>query len=508
MKAIISVSDKRGLVPFAQGLQSLGLEMFSTGGTKQSLQEAGLTVHGISDLTGFPEILDGRVKTLHPKVHGGLLAKRNNPAHTKELKANAIDHIDMVVVNLYPFVQTVSKPGATLDDALENIDIGGPTLIRAAAKNFPAVLVVVDPEDYGWVQEKLKAGGVSQEERRKLAQKAFQHVALYDTAIAGYLRGDGDPFTQELTMGLTRLQSLRYGENPHQKAAFYREALSGDGTIASAKQLHGKELSYNNILDADAAWNAARDFAEPTAAVIKHTNPCGLASHRDLAEAYRRAYAGDTVSAFGGIVALNREVDVATAEEIRKIFYEIVIAPGYRADALALLQKKKDLRILQVPLPKGKIATGLDFRRVTGGMLVQGYDDIAEDAKTWKVVTKRQPTPQELDQLAFAWRVVKHVKSNAIVLVKDMSLAGMGAGQPNRVVSVHLALRAAGEKAKGSVLASDAFFPFPDGPAMALEGGITAIAQPGGSIRDEEVIQAADKAGATMLFTGVRHFKH
>jgi phosphoribosylaminoimidazolecarboxamide formyltransferase/IMP cyclohydrolase len=508
MKAIISVSDKRGLIPFVQGLQSLGSEMFSTGGTKKALQEAGLAVHGISDLTGFPEILDGRVKTLHPKVHGGLLAKRNNPTHAKEMKANAIEHIDMVAVNLYPFVQTVSKPGVTLDDALENIDIGGPTLIRAAAKNFPAVLVVVDPDDYGWVQERLKTGGVSQEERRKLAQKAFQHVALYDTAIAGYLRGDGDPFTQELTIGLTRLQSLRYGENPHQKAAFYREALSGDGTIASAKQLHGKELSYNNILDADAAWNAARDFPGPTVAVIKHTNPCGLASHSDLAEAYRRAYSGDTVSAFGGIVALNREVDLATAEEIRKIFYEIVIAPGYKPDALALLQKKKDLRILQVPLPKGKIATGLDFRRVTGGMLVQGYDDIAEDAKTWKVVTKRQPTPQELEQLAFAWGVVKHVKSNAIVLVKDTMLAGMGAGQPNRVVSVHLALRAAGEKAKGSVLASDAFFPFPDGPQMALAGGITAIAQPGGSIRDDEVIKAADEAGATMLFTGVRHFKH
>ncbi len=545
MKAIVSVSDKTGLLPFVQGLQSIGLEVYSTGGTKRVLQEGGVKVHGISDLTGFPEILDGRVKTLHPKVHGGLLALRSNPVHMRELGQNQIDPIDLVVVNLYPFVQTVSKAGVTLEEALENIDIGGPALLRAAAKNFPSVLVVVDPGDYAWVQERLGGGGVPMEERRRLAQKAFQHVALYDTAIARYLRGDGDPFTQELTIGLTRIQSLRYGENPHQRAAFYREALASGPTIASAQQLHGKELSHNNILDADAAWNAVLDFAGPTVAVIKHTNPCGLASHKDIAEAYRRAYAGDTVSAFGGIVAFNRPVTLAAAEEVRKVFYEIVIAPDYAPEALALLQRKRDLRILKIAtdrsfpfegsgsglaestlsLSKGsaqdmsgqargpaptreRSAQGLDYRRVSGGMLVQTADVIDEDPASWKPATKRRPTPTELADLAFAWRCVKHVKSNAIVLAKDQTLLGMGAGQPNRVTSVHLALRAAGERARGSVLASDAFFPFPDGVELAAQGGVTAIAQPGGSVRDQEVIDAADRAGVAMVFTGVRHFRH
>ncbi len=515
MKAIVSVSDKTGLVPFVQGLQGAGLEVYSTGGTKRSLEQGGVKVKSIGDLTGFPEILDGRVKTLHPKVHGGLLAVRSNQTHMRELASQKIDPIDLVVVNLYPFVQTVSKPGASLDEALENIDIGGPTLIRAAAKNFPSVLVVVDPNDYAWVQARLKEGAVPLEERRKLAQKAFQHVALYDTAIATYLRGDGDPFTQELTIGLTRIQTMRYGENPHQKSAFYREALSSGPAIASAQQLHGKELSHNNILDADGAWNAVLDFAEPAVAVIKHTNPCGLASHPDIAEAYRRAYSGDTVSAFGGIVAFNRPLTLAAAEEVRKVFYEIVIAPDYDPPALALLQKKKDLRILKIPANGPSGASGLaslgpvlDYRRVSGGMLVQTADVLDEDPKSWKPATKRAPTAKELEELAFAWRVVKHVKSNAIVLVKDRTLVGMGAGQPNRVTSVHLALRAAGERAKGCVLASDAFFPFPDGVELAIQGGVVAIAQPGGSIRDEEVIAAADKAGVAMVFTGVRHFKH
>ena len=476
--------------------------------TKKVLEDAGIDVRGISDITGFPEILDGRVKTLHPHVHGGLLANRAVPEHMAEIAKLGIEPIDMVVVNLYPFMETVAKDGVTLDEALENIDIGGPTMIRAAAKNFPGVLVVTDPADYGWVAERLGNGGLSLEERRGLARKAFQHVALYDTAIATYLRGDGDPLSEEFTIGLSRIQSLRYGENPHQRSAFYREVLGGQGTIAGARQRNGKELSHNNIVDADAAWVAARDFDGSTVAIIKHTNPCGLASHEDQAEAYRRALAGDPVSAFGGIVAFNRELKLTTAEEVRKTFYEIVIAPSFHPDALALLQKKKDLRILEIATPSKKPAASLDYRRVSGGMLVQTADDVAEDPAAWNSVTQRKPTAQELAELEFAWRVCKHVKSNAIVLAADRALLGMGAGQPNRVTSVHLALRAAGEKAKGSVLASDAFFPFPDGVEMAAEGGVTAIAQPGGSIRDSEVIEAADKAGLAMVFTGTRHFRH
>jgi len=346
------------------------------------------------------------------------------------------------------------------------------------------------------------------DERRGLARKAFQHVALYDTAIATYLRQGDDPFTQELTVGLTRLQSLRYGENPHQQASFYREVLGGDGTLATAEQLNGKELSYNNIVDANAAWDTVRDFADPAVAVIKHSNPCGLATNDDLAEAYRRAYQGDTVSAFGGIVACNRELTLETAEEVRKIFYEIVIAPSFQPEALARLQRKKDLRILRVPAGGEGTGVPLSYRRVSGGMLVQTADVIEEDPASWKTATKRAPTTTELADLAFAWKAAKHVKSNAIVLAGEGAVLGMGAGQPNRVTSVHLALRAAGERAPGSVLASDAFFPFPDGIEQAAEGGVTAIVQPGGSIRDEEVIAAADKAGLAMVFTGTRHFNH
>jgi phosphoribosylaminoimidazolecarboxamide formyltransferase/IMP cyclohydrolase len=508
MKAIVSVSDKRGLAEFVKGLERTELEVYSTGNTKKTLEEAGLDVHGISDLTGFPEILDGRVKTLHPNVHGGLLAVRANAAHMEEIGRHGIAPIDLVVVNLYPFVQTVARDGVSLEEALENIDIGGPTLIRASAKNFPSVLTIVDPDDYEWVGETLREGGLSMDERRGLARKAFQHVALYDTAIATYLRQGDDPFTQELTVGLTRLQSLRYGENPHQQASFYREVLGGDGTLATAEQLNGKELSYNNIVDANAAWDTVRDFADPAVAVIKHSNPCGLATNDDLAEAYRRAYQGDTVSAFGGIVACNRELTLETAEEVRKIFYEIVIAPSFQPEALARLQRKKDLRILRVPAGGEGTGVPLSYRRVSGGMLVQTADVIEEDPASWKTATKRAPTTTELADLAFAWKAAKHVKSNAIVLAGEGAVLGMGAGQPNRVTSVHLALRAAGERAPGSVLASDAFFPFPDGIEQAAEGGVTAIVQPGGSIRDEEVIAAADKAGLAMVFTGTRHFNH
>jgi len=514
MRAIISVSDKAGVTDFAQGLSQLGFEIFSTGGTKKAMAEASVPVKGVSDITGFPEILNGRVKTLHPAVHGGLLAKRSLPAHMAELAENKIEVIDLVAVNLYPFVQTVAKEGVVLDEALENIDIGGPTMIRAAAKNFPSVIVVVDPADYQLVLDKLKGGGVDLDERKRLAQKAFQHVAIYDTAISQYLRQDAEGFPAEMTIALKKRYGLRYGENPHQQAAFYAEQVVGakqETGITWAKQLGGKTLSFNNILDADAAWGVATDFASPTVAVIKHTNPCGLASHDDIVEAYRRALSGDPVAAFGGIVAANRAVTLAMAEAMKPMFFEIVIAPEYEPKALELLKKKKDLRILLAELPTnyGKAGGGyLDLRRVKGGLLVQASDSLPENSVDLKAVTKREPTPEEIADLRFAWRAVKHVKSNAIILVKDKTLLGMGAGQPSRIISAQIAKEKAGEKVKGSVLASDAMFPFPDVVEAAAEGGVTAIIQPGGSIRDEDSIKAADKYNIAMVFTGVRHFRH
>jgi phosphoribosylaminoimidazolecarboxamide formyltransferase/IMP cyclohydrolase len=512
VKAIISVSDKTGVVDFARGLAELGFEVYSTGGTHKALAQAGVAVASVSKLTGFPEILDGRVKTLHPAVHGGILARRDQPSHLEELAKSGIAAIDLVAVNLYPFVQTVTRPGVTLDDALENIDIGGPTMIRAAAKNFPHVLVVVDPADYSRLLDLLRGGAVPMEERRRLALKAFQHVACYDTAIAQYLRAE-ETLPVQLTLALTKLFDLRYGENPHQRAAVYREesVLWGGQArgIVAAEQLHGKELSYNNFLDADAAWRAAIDFAEPTAVVVKHTNPCGLACHQDLAEAYRRALSGDPVSAYGGIVAVNRELTGPAAEEIGKTFYEIVIAPAFSEEALTILQKKKNLRVLQLDEKAAAgCATAPEYRRVSGGFLVQQPDAYLDDAIELKVVTKRPPSEAEMADLRFAWKVVKHVKSNAIVIIKDRTLLGMGAGQPNRVTSVHLALRRAEERARGAVLASDAFFPFPDGVELAGDGGVTAVIQPGGSIRDPEVIEAADARGMAMVFTGIRHFRH
>jgi len=514
MRAIISVSDKTGVTEFATGLTKLGFEVFSTGGTQKAMAEAGVPVKGVSEITGFPEILDGRVKTLHPMVHGGILARRDRQAHLDELARNKIEAIDLVAVNLYPFVQTVSREGVTLEDALENIDIGGPTMIRAAAKNFPGVVVLVDPADYQPVLEKLKKGDLDLAERKRLSQKAFQHVAVYDTAISQYLRQDTEEFPEDMTVAMKKLYGLRYGENPHQKAAFYIEQVVGSQQntgIARAEQLGGKELSFNNILDADAAWGAVTDFAAPTVAVIKHTNPCGLASHEDIAEAYRRAFSGDTVAAFGGIVAANRRVTLAMAEAIRPVFYEIVIAPDYEPEALELLKKKKDLRILVAELPPGygKAETGyLDFRRVRGGLLVQSSDSLPEGEVDLKTVTRREPAAEEVADLLFAWRAVKHVKSNAIVLVKDKTLLGMGAGQPSRIVSAQIAKEKAGDKTKGSVLASDAMFPFPDVVEAAAAGGVTAIIQPGGSIRDEDSIKAADEHNIAMVFTGVRHFRH
>ncbi|MDY6918571.1 MAG: bifunctional phosphoribosylaminoimidazolecarboxamide formyltransferase/IMP cyclohydrolase [Chloroflexota bacterium] len=510
MQAILSVSDKTGLVEFAQGLSELGVSIYSTGGTKGALQKAGVPVHSVGDLTNFPEILDGRVKTLHPAVHGGILAKRNVPGHLAELKEKGIGTIDLVAVNLYPFVQTVSREGVTIDEALENIDIGGPTMIRAAAKNFPSVLVVVDPADYGPVLEMLRSGDVPLEDRKRLAQKAFQHVALYDTAIASYLRPKEDRLPVEMTIALSRIQELSYGENPHQQAAFYRTQVIGQeksGVVAAA-QLSGKALSFNNILDLDAALSIVGDFATPTVAILKHNNPCGLASHDDLAEAYRRALTGDPVSAFGGIVATNRKIDQAAAEEISKTHFDAIVAPEFDEAALSLLKRKKGLRLLSVgSIAESKGVSAMNFRHVGGGFLLQSAD-VEPETLTLRTVTNREPTEAELEDLRFGWRAVKHVKSNAIVLAKDHTLLGMGAGQPSRVDSVEIALKKAGDRAKGSALASDAFFPFPDGVELAAKGGVTAIIEPGGSVRDEEVIKVANEHNIAMVFTGVRHFKH
>lgn len=509
MRALISVFDKSGVVEFARRVADAGFELISTGGTHRTLtDEGGLSVRQVADVTGSPEILDGRVKTLHPVIHGGLLARRESPEQMEELAAHGIGTIDLVVVNLYPFAATISRPGVTLDDALENIDIGGPTMLRAAAKNFPSVAVVVDPADYDWVADKLSDGGLTPADRRGLAAKAFRHVSGYDAVVTGYLADatESEELPDRLTISLDKVAGLRYGENPHQSGALYAPVGSVPSGIAGARQLHGRELSYNNLMDADAAWRTVSDFAEPTVAVVKHNNPCGLATRDSVAEAYQLAYEGDTVSAFGGIVAVNRTLDAAMAQAMDPIFYEVVIAPGYDDDALAILQRKRNLRILTVG--DAPASAALDLRPIAGGMLVQGPDDIAEDPSEWKTVTEREPSAEERQDLAFAWKAAKHIKSNAIVFARDRALVGMGAGQPNRVVSVHLSQRIAGDKAAGAVLASDAFFPFPDNIELAAEAGITAIAQPGGSVRDEEVIAAADQAGLAMVFTGVRHFRH
>jgi phosphoribosylaminoimidazolecarboxamide formyltransferase/IMP cyclohydrolase len=516
-RAIIAPYDKSGAVELARGLIELGWEVYSTAGSQRHLAQAGVQARSISELTGFPEILDGRVKTLHPAVHAGLLARRDRPEHLRELEAHGLGAIDLVAVNLYPFVETVVQGDVALEDALEQIDIGGPTMLRAAAKNFPHVLPLVDPGDYEPALAALRAGEVPLEERRRLAAKAFQHVATYDTAIASYLRSDSESFPDALTVALRKKLDLRYGENPHQQAAFYASAgVARPAGIAAAEQLHGKQLSYVNILDADAAWNAACDFDAPAVAIVKHTNPCGLATHADVLEAYQRALAGDPVSAFGGIIAVNRPVTEELARTIReskhptsgqRLFLEIIVGPDFDDGALALLGKSRDLRILKAPL----IQPGdqrFELRQVVGGMLMQTPDRVPYDEVELWAVTKRRPTAEELDDLRFAWKAVKHVKSNAIVLAKDGAITGIGAGQPNRVNSVFLALRAAGERGPGSALASDALFPFADNIEAAAEGGIRAVVQPGGSVRDDEVIGACDRLGVAMVFTGYRHFRH
>ena len=517
LKALLSVYDKTGVVDFGRRLVAAGFDLISTGGTHQTLtQEGGLAVRQVSDVTGSPEILDGRVKTLHPVLYAGLLARRDSPEHRAELERQGIAPIDLVAVNLYPFVATISRPGVALAEALENIDIGGPTMLRAAAKNFAAVVVVVDPSDYEWVADKIAANALTFGERRQLAAKAFRHVAEYDAAVTAYLSADPaaapgdetDPLPEQLNLSLQRVSLLRYGENPHQAGALYIPAGgAAAGGLAQARQLHGRELSYNNLMDADAAWRAVCDFAEPTVAVIKHANPCGLSSHPDLAQAYLQAYGGDTVSAFGGIVGYNRRVTAAVAQAMSPVFYEVVVAPDYETEALEILRKKRNLRILAVD-DAGNGAAALDLRPLSGGVLVQQPDTLAENPADWQTITDRLPTAAEREDLAFAWTAVKHIKSNAIVFAKNRTLVGMGAGQPNRVVSVHLAQRLAGDKAAGCVLASDAFFPFPDNIELAAEAGITAIIQPGGSIRDDEVIAAANQHGLAMVFTGVRHFRH
>lgn len=508
-RAIISVSNKDHIVSFAQELVGLGVEIISTGGTKKLLQEHGVDVIGISDVTGFPEIMDGRVKTLHPAIHGGLLAVRSNEAHIKQMEENGIKPIDLVVVNLYPFKETIAKEGVSFAEAIENIDIGGPTMLRAAAKNHQDVAVVVDPADYETILEELKANGeVSQETKRKLAAKVFRHTAAYDALIAEYLTkqaGEEDP--ESITLTYEKKQSLRYGENPHQRATFYKKPITPPSSIAEALQLHGKELSYNNIKDADAALGIVKEFADPAAVAVKHMNPCGVGTGATILEAYERAYEADPTSIFGGIVALNREVDRETAEKMSQIFLEIIIAPSFSQEALDILTKKKNIRLLTVDLVK-KAEPEKQLASIYGGLLVQDQDLYSLDNANISIPTKRKPTEQEWEDLKLGWKVVKHVKSNAIVLAKEGMTIGVGAGQMNRVGAAKIAIDQAGEKAKGSALASDAFFPMPDTVEEAAKAGVTAIIQPGGSIRDQDSIQKADEYGIAMVFTGVRHFKH
>lgn len=508
-RALISVSDKTGLADFARGLADIGFEVISTGGTAAFLREAGIPVTPVEDVTGFPEMLDGRVKTLHPKIHGGILALRT-PEHLQQLAAHGITPIDLVVVNLYPFAATIARPGVTWEEAIENIDIGGPTLVRAAAKNHASVTVVVDPARYPDVLAELRQyGEVSLPLRRRLAEEAFRHTAVYDSLIAAYMEQVAGevafPAVLHLEGGLK--QALRYGENPHQRAAFYELIGAAAGTLARAEQLQGKELSYNNLQDLEAAWAAVRDIPAPGAVVIKHTNPCGAATAATLIEAYRRAFDADPVSAFGGIVGLNRPVDGPTAAEMAKTFLEAVIAPDYTPAALEVFQNKVSLRLLRCPLtPPGR--QGYNIRSVSGGFLVQEVDDLPEDPGTWQVVTEKSPGPEDWEELRFAWAVVKHVKSNAIVVTWDKVTLGVGAGQMNRVAAARIALEQAGEKARGAVLASDAFFPFSDTVEEAARAGIKAIIQPGGSVRDADSIAACDKYRIAMVFTGRRHFKH
>jgi phosphoribosylaminoimidazolecarboxamide formyltransferase/IMP cyclohydrolase len=511
-RALISVSDKTGIVELAKELSSVGVEIISTGGTQKTLKDAGIDVINISDITGFPECLDGRVKTLHPKVHGGLLAMRSNPEHMRQIKELGIEPIDMVIINLYPFKQTILKGHVELEEAIENIDIGGPTMLRAAAKNYQDVVVIVDPKDYQMVIDELKSSKeISLKTKFKLASKVFEHTSHYDTLIAKYLRDKvgEEEFPQTLSLTFEKVQDMRYGENPHQKAVFYKEVGANVGCISSAKQLHGKELSYNNINDANGALDLLKEFDEPTVVAVKHANPCGVASAGNIYDAYVKAYESDPVSIFGGIVAANREIDEKTAEEINKIFLEIVIAPSFSEGALKILSQKKNIRLLQLDNISAKLPAGTyDMKKVAGGLLVQSYNNELLNTDDLKVVTEKQPTKEEMESLIFAMKVVKHTKSNGIALAKGKQSIGVGPGQTNRIMAAKIAIEYAGERSKGAVMASDAFFPFPDCVEAAAAAGITAIIQPGGSIKDQESIDACNKFGIAMVFTGIRHFKH
>lgn len=512
-RALISVSDKRGVVDFAKELSSMGVEILSTGGTAKALRDAGIAVVEVSDYTGFPEMLDGRLKTLHPKIHGGLLARRSHTKDMDDIQKHDIKPIDMVVVNLYPFEETISKPNVTFEDAIENIDIGGPTMLRAASKNFQDVAVVVDPDDYSKIIEEMRSSknNLTKDTKLNLAKKVFAHTARYDTLITDYLTSvteNESSFPEYFTTSLKRVSVLRYGENPQQKAAIYKERTSGL-SLPDAKVLQGKEMSFNNYLDAHSALMLALEFDKKACAIIKHNNPCGAALGETAAEAYRKAEKADPVSAFGGVVAFNTEVDAAAAKEMTEIFLEVVIAPSFTKDALEIFSKKPNIRLLELAnMHEKKKAASWDIKRIAGGMLLQEWDYSNEDIMTMKAVTKRQPTRDEIEALSFAWKVCKHVKSNAVVYAFKDRTAGIGIGQTKRVYSARIGAMNATEPIKDSVVASDGFFPFRDSIDVLHEMGVTAIVQPGGSVKDSEVIQAADEHGMAMIFTGTRHFRH
>lgn len=512
-RALISVSDKTGAAEFALGLAALGVEIISTGGTARLLREKGVPVRDVADLTGFPEMLDGRVKTLHPRIHGGVLAIRAKPEHQAALQAHGIEPIDLVAVNLYPFEQVAARPDARFDELIENIDIGGPAMIRSAAKNFEDVTVVVNPADYAPLLEEARQsrGSISQETRWRLARKAFAATAAYDSVISRALeQRAGVEWPQHLSLNYEKAMDLRYGENPHQRAALYQDPAARGQGLAFARQLQGKELSFNNLVDLEAAWRLVEEFDEPATAIIKHTNPCGAAVASALAQSYLDALSVDPVSAFGSVIAFNRPLDGPTAEALSKLFVEAAIAPGFTAQSLERLSAKKNLRLIDMSTTLSDDC-GWQLKAIGGGLLVQTPDRLGVNPGEWKRVTVRPPSDDELRALAFAWRVVKHVKSNAIVLARASVLVGVGAGQMSRVDAVRLAVtkaRELGHSLQGTVAASDAFFPFPDGLEAAAEAGVTAVVQPGGSVRDQEVIRAADRAGMAMLFTGRRHFRH